>query len=435
MIAPAARSAGRETAHETGGGPQRRPVALITTISAAGFLLSLAQSLRGGTRSYNYDESVTVGFFVDAEALAGFTQQRVANNHPLFSVLEQVIWRLGAQTELAMRLLPAGCTAATVAAIAWWTGRRWGPSAAVAAALVLLTNPMFVSYGQQVRGYSLFVLAAAISTIALIEIESRPADDQVRYGGASYVIAAAVGLATHLYMLPVLAGHFLLVVTRQHFSLVWLRRWGVVGAVGAVAYMGAMPERRPGSFRPGLPWETTTELLGGTPASIAILGLASLAALWVHRRYWALVAAPVAFVGYIWLVAQPLDLYARFFVWIVPAVAVAAAWATARRPVALVLVAVAAASAWPIHPPAEQPIREAAAVLTSDQGDGLVACAVGSEALAAYTKAIPEFTSQRGCDVVAAIGSWHPAGFAEVVETSSAVEDIKGIAVYRIPPG
>ena len=378
-------------------------------IAVAAALVSFTQSMRGATRSYTYDESVTVGFFVDADPLAGFTSQRVANNHPLFSVLEQVIWNLGGQSEAAMRALPALFTAATVLAIVQWTARKWGVVASLAGSAVLLTNPLFIKYGQEARGYSLLVLAAAVSTLCLIELEQehRP---PTRWLEVAYVLAAAAGLATHLYMLPVLAGHGAYILARGALTLRWAKIWGVVALGGSLAYMGAFPERRSGQFDPAFPGEAVHDVLGGHLVAMIVLGTICAAGLVVHRQHFTLFAAPMLFVLAIWTVVQPRDLYPRFLVWAVPAIAVAAAWSVARSRLALLPVLVAAALTWPSAAPTDSGIRDAAQVLTSYQQDGESACAVGAEALWAYTRTIPSFHADRDCEIVARVGSWEPTG-------------------------
>ena len=401
--------------------------------AAVGFVISLRQSWAGARRGYSYDEGVTVGYFVDADWFTSFLEQRAANNHPLFSFAEQLVWRMGGHTEVAMRLLPATFTALTVALIGYWSARRWGTLGGIGAVLVLLSNPLFVSYGQQARGYSLLVLAGTLSTICLIEFERLAHDRFPRTLSFVYTASAAVGLATHLYMLPILAGHVAVVLHRRAMTLEWVRRWGFVAAAGSLTYMRTLPERRPGDFNAGLPWETAQEVLSATSASIVVLGLLSIGALWVHRAHWPLVAAPVSLVFFVWAVLQPLDLYARFFVWVVPGLAGAAAWAIAKRPIVVVAVAAMAVTAWPSAPPADSGIRESARILAAANEAGATTCAIGSQALAAYTADVREFEAELECDIVAAIGSWHPEGFFRMKHELLDTERVGDVTIYRRP--
>ncbi len=392
--------------------------------------VALAWYLMGSGRSYVYDESVTIGFFVDAGWLEPFTSQRVANNHPLFSFLSQLVWRAGGTTETWMRLLPAAFAAASVTTIAWWGTKRYGVRSGLIAALVLGANPLFVHYARLARGYSLLLLCALASSILLQRLVEDSGEAGRRSRELAYVTFAAAGLATHLYMLLVLAAHLGLVLARSQWSLRWVIRWVAVGALAALAYVGSLPERRPGEFRPRFPLETTFEVLGGTVISAIVFGAILAAAARAHRADLLSALLPAGLFVVIWTVLTPFDLYPRFFVIAVPAVAFAAAWAVGRAPAAALPVLVAAAVSLPVGTPADSGIRSTASVLTDVVSDGGVACAVGSEALTAYLRDIPEFTPELDCDVIAAVGSWEPAGLRDARQTLNIARHIGQVEIF-----
>lgn len=406
----------------------------VDFIAAAGALVTFALCLRGAGRSYSYDESVTVAFFVDRPLGTPFLEQRVANNHPFFSFLEQLVWQVGGTSEAAMRLLPALFAALTVGVLMWWTRRRWTTTASLAAGAVLLANPFFVEFGQSVRGYSLFVLAAVVSTIAAIDLLDREEHEEADRLALVYVVAAAIGLTTHLYMAIVLAGHGSLVLARGRLSLTWVRRWLLVGGAAALVFANAMPERRTGVFDASFPLDTAWGLFANDVVAAIALGAACVACLSANRRDLALVTGPLLVAGVIWAVLHPLDLYPRFFVFVVPAIAAATAWCVARRPRFLAPVAVAAALMLPTGAPVDHGLDEVAATLLAIEADGHLACAVGAEALSAYTFEVQPFHEDAECDVVALVGSWSPRGLDEATQMLTD-EAVVGTVTLHARPG
>lgn len=380
----------------------------LVCAAVASTLVTLVWNLRGATRSYSYDESVTVGLFVDADLLTPLTSQHIANNHPAFSFLEQLVWRLGGTTEAWMRVLPASFAALSVGVLVWWCSQRWGVLSGLTAGLVLGTSPLFVHFGQLARGYSLLVLCGLVATILVFELLTP--GPSTRACATLYVVIAAIGLATHLYMAIVLAGHVGIVISRRSLSPNWLIRWAGATALALMVYLPALPERRPGNFRPGFPLDTAYEVLGSTPASVAILGAVCVAAVWAHRQHFLVFSLPLALLAVIWVGLHPLDLYPRFFVIFVPAVAVACGWAVSKGRWLVLPLAVACVAMLELTAQTDSGIRPTAELVTSLASDGIAVCAVGREALVGYGPTVPEFSASRDCDVIAIIGSWEPNG-------------------------
>jgi hypothetical protein len=119
--------------------------------------------------------------------------------------------------------------------------------------------------------------------------------------------------------------------------------------------------------------------------------------------------ATLAPLAVVWGIVHPLDLGSRFLVWLVPVVAIAAAWAVAQRPVLVVVAAVAIGSmvvseipTWNSDP---IPSRQIAHIVEATRAAGRQPCAISysSDVLRGYTGVVPTVTTVgdlKGCDLV-----------------------------------
>jgi hypothetical protein len=405
-------------------------------VPATGLIAAIVIAGVAANTSYSYDESVTVGAFVRHDALTPFTQQRLHNNHPVFSFVEHLVWRTGADSEWAFRLLPTLFLAAATALVGSWVVKRWGTWPGVVAVSVMVTHPLTVTLARQVRGYSLMLLAATVATLLVLRLVREPHDSS--WATVGYVAAVAIGVGTHLYMCAVVLSHVGFVLSRRGLSWSWLLRWAAGGALGALAYVAISPTEIRRQFQPSFPVDAAWEVLGAAPLAVLVLGVCTAAVVIVHRRVWLMVLLPVIAVGSFWLVVQPRDIYPRFLVWAVPAIAVAAAWVVNRTRWALVpvLVAVAAMAvvSWPVDDPG---IRRAAELVDAARAQGYQVCTIGAEALWAYTSPGIEFIGAgQDCDVLVSIGSWRPAGYDEVraaLTHHAQMGDVLVAATHDIP--
>jgi len=129
--------------------------------------------------------------------------------------------------------------------------------------------------------------------------------------------------------------------------------------------------------------EVTQAVLGQTRPAVAILAVIVLVALFVQRRRLEFVSATVAviaFMLFVWVVVQPQFLVVRYWVWIIPGVALAAAFLVSRRPLVIVLVLVAVGS-MVFHERAtwntvEVPTSETAALVDAARAQGMRVCGV-----------------------------------------------------------
>jgi hypothetical protein len=315
--------------------------------------------LFGATRAYDIDDSLTIGVFVATPSISdAFTQAYVLNNHVFFSFLEHLVYTsTGSQSEPVMRMLPIVFAAVSVGVLASLLSRRWGVVAAVSGAVLMATNPTFADVGSQVRGYSLLMLCTIVSTALVIRA--------VRQGGAStgirlvYALVIAVGVATHLYMLVVVAIHGLLTLADRRVTRSWIVPWlgGIV--IGSAAYVRVWrPMRQTAdelgrNFRPVFPRDLGYALLGGSLLAVILVAILVLPPLWNARRDRLVQLGALAVllaVGGIWIIG-PFDLYPRFFLWLLPLTALGAAAAVGRRPLLVLLVGaivvVQLFSSWP----------------------------------------------------------------------------------------
>lgn len=381
--------------------------------------------LPGLGRSLDFDSAETVGLFIrSGPPWAAFQRQAVFNNHPLFSFLEQVVRVVTGRADAAtMRLLPIVFASLTVAVLTWFAARRHGLVAGLVAGTFLACNPTFVELSRSVRGYSLLTLCAVVSTV--IVAEDRPG--RSRWYDLAYVIVAGMGLATHLYMVPVVAAQFGAVVARRRLDDRWRVCLVGVVAVAVVAYAGmarAMVDANAAhdrAFQPGIPWRLATMATGGGWASVVIAPLVVVGAVLVLRSRGArgAVIALVVILAFLWLGLQSSALTARFFVWLVPAAGYLVAVAIGRIPVGVMLVMAWMALAVTLVAPGftSDPTnyRVAAALLRQVDASGARGCVVGVGVppMLGYLDAPRQFAvvtdpaELERCDVVVVAAWWH----------------------------
>lgn len=299
----------------------------------------------GSSRAFSYDGAASVKNFIATPSdFDAFRKHVVFNNHPLLSFLEHLVFdATGSRSEMVMRVLPVTFAAATVGLMLWLLCRPFGLRAAWAGTLLLAVNPVFVGNVREVRGYGLLTLCAVGSTALLV------ANPTARRRSA-YGLVVAAGAATHLYMLPVLFCHVVLIWRRGERLRDWSSAWACAVAVAVLVELPALGSvgARGHRFRPGFPLQLAYNLAGGNAAAAILTGVVLvLAGAACSRRpsvrgvVAAVGAAVAAVVAVLWLWA-PDDLYVRMFVWLVPAVALAGAFVAGIRRRGAVLVLAAA---------------------------------------------------------------------------------------------
>lgn len=389
---------------------------------------------RGAARAFGYDASVTVAHFVRTSSLLDpFRRHVTYNNHVAFSFVEHLVYTAtGSASEATMRVLPIVSGAACVGVLVGVLAARTGLWIALTAGALLATNPVFVAVSTDVRGYSLLCLCGVVSTVAMLSLLR----SESSWGSALYVGVVALGLATHLYMLFIVAGQVVFVVTRRKMSARWALWWLAGGLLGAGAYVAVasamLATNQHGAFQPGFPRVMISDLLGAAPAAVLLTGAGAAITLWNLRKRPETRALGVLFGGIVlalWLVVTP-PLYSRYFVWAVPAVAVAAAIGLSRvghRKFVTAGVALACLFAFAQSPVVnssdEIANRAAVSFIAAARSRGETVCGLGTstEALAAYARRIPAVYSRsefQGCDLLVALD---PVADTQLVTQAEAV--------------
>jgi hypothetical protein len=366
-----------------------------------GFLLpafvgvaTLALYLPGSGRALDYDSAQSVGSFIRTPSLLDpLRRQTQFNNHPAFSLAEHVVYTVtGSSDEAILRLLPIVFSALTTVAVVAAVQRYVGWLPATCAGLVVATNPAVLILGRAVRGYSLLVLCATVASIALWRLLQR--DGEERRWSIAYVVATAAGIATHLYMLPVVVGHMVVVAVRRPGVGRWGPRWLLAGGFGSVFYAAMIDEfiesRGAGGrpFQARFPLELAEVAVGSGLGALCISAVA-LAGAWVQlrdrRELLAAIGAVALVIAASWLLWRPGLLAPRFHVWAIPGVAALAAAAVARFRVAAIVVITGAilnaASVRDRYTADENALPELAAILDEAHAAGDRGCVVNRSIL------------------------------------------------------
>lgn len=289
-------------------------------------------------RGLEFDEIVTVRQVVQAPTWADvFRTAVVFNNHVPFSALSRLSGLLFGASEIVYRL-PALLLGLGALPVTWAMARRWhGPAVAGASAWLLAVAPLAVQYSASARGYTGLLLFGTLSCHLFLLTLERP----TRWRVTGNACALAVGTWFHLYGVFIAGG--------QALTLVWLL-WtrparvssdGCRGNLLALAAAGPliallyapiaprllleMARRGRGVFQPDFPLATALELSGGS----AIVLVVALWGLWRIARGGSPGAMLPVFtagtaIGGAWLL-NPLDLYTRFFMFLLPFAAIAVA--------------------------------------------------------------------------------------------------------------
>ncbi len=385
-------------------------------------LLTILAYLPGSGRALGFDSSQTVGSYVRTPSiLDAVRSQRLFNNHPAFSLIEHVIYTLsGSSEEWVLRVAPivfAGVAAAVVVAS---LRRHLGTLPAVCGGVFFATNPIVIQLSREVRGYSLLLLCGVVSSAALAHLLGSEDSAHRRAWSVLYVVAVAVGTATHLYMAPIVLGQVVVVAARRAIDSDWVLRWAAGAGLGASIYVAMVPDMvdalRVGerTFKPDFPRQLAEVMVGSGLAAVLVavpVVVGAISLLPRRRDLLAGGAAVLAAVAVTWLGTASVHLEARFHVWLVPGAAALAAVAVRRVPaLALLLLAGATLNAWSVvadgyvEDPNVQP--ELGLLLDHAAAEGDVGCVTSFSVLPilGYTRhfdVVLDAADLAGCDVVA----------------------------------
>ena len=393
-------------------------------------MVAAAVYLIGGRRVFGYDSAVTFANFIATpnvlDAFAVHTQQATiplaqiaGNDHVLVSLVGHVIYSLtGTRSEIVYRLLPALAAGGTVCVTTIALASRFGLLAGIPAGLYVATNPMFVENSRDLRGYSLATFCGLVATVMFF-------GPRTRWRLAAYGALLGLAIAAHAYAGLILVAHVLWVVARRSWPE--LRQlapaWGLAAAIAVAAngYILWVDVTQhgflPGMFDPGFPRDLVLYLLGARSLPAIGLWLSTFGlGLWALRRerlVWASVLLVVAAAGLLWLVIQPLYLYPRFFIFLIPGCAFVLAAAIKRwkvlAPVVVLGAVAAAVSQVPDYTTDPLALRQAAAVVAEADASGKHVCVIHSDeqVLGAYAPAgftvVTSADQLKSCDMVVVV--------------------------------
>ncbi len=341
-------------------------------------------------RPFDHDGATSVFFNIAdqpwSNAVGG---QVIYSNHPLNSLVGQVVWRSGGQSEVWLRMAPALAAAALIGLVFREGQRRWGAPVGTSAALILGLNPLFLSIARSVRGYSMMMLGLAVGSLLVIKIADRERRglEPDPWQPVVYSIAMGLGIGAHAYGGMVLLAHVGFLASSSIPLRPWLARIGGALLVGGALYaalLRAMLAGRGRRFNPGFPAELALTFGGGLIVVAALLWFGF--AYWLYsnrsdRRFLAVAAVLLSIFAILWLVMASVDLFPRFFLAVLPIFALGAAASLGRGGwIATSAVAVAMAlsfvSAYP-ELSSRNDSREAAELVDRVAAADGTACALG----------------------------------------------------------
>ena len=395
--------------------------------------LTTAVYLVGSGRAFSLDSAITFANFVATPSLREVFGGRTAiehsmrsqtgiNDHVLVSLLSHIIWMAtGSHSEWLYRVLPAVAAGIAVGLVCAFLVRRFGLLAGLTATVFMAADPLWVLNSRELRGYSLMVTFVLLATGLLLR--RRMTGLQV----IAYGALMALAIASHLMAGIVILIHltYVAVVQRQRV-LTLLPAWAGATAVGlafnflaiqnALEVLGGLSK---GQFQPDAPKEIVLFLLGAPyPLAVAFwIIMVGVGAITLRHTSWFRAEALmlVSLVAVLWLLVHPTWLFARFFLYLVPAAAylVAAAIRTRPRLAPLVLVGAAFAIAGqaPIYTSDEYAFRQAAGVIEDAHAAGKRACVFDGDStvILAYARdfTIVDTSAQLpACDLVV-ITAWN----------------------------
>ncbi|MFN3258735.1 MAG: glycosyltransferase family 39 protein [Ilumatobacter sp.] len=417
-------------------GERRRPGPIVAGAVAAAVMFGLGLVKIG--RSFGYDEGFTYAYFINGGSVRrALTTQIVFNNHPMFAATQSVAWKLGLTGETAQRLGPLLCGAVAVGVVVWYTARRAGIIGGAAAGVVVALNPFFFDNARQLRGYALATMCVVLAAVAL----QRSWTDHRRRWLVAQGVCMVVAVTTHSYsavtILMLAASSLALGHVRRAHLVTW-----VTSAVAALAIMSPLIDdiranaaARGSRFDESFPTDLLRALGGWERPAVAItFAAAGIGVFEIGRRSrrhaLALGAAGSvlgAVVLLLWLVIQPFDLYARFFISALPLLAVLAGVGVGRvvdgigrlagsgstrligqAAGAGVVVALVLVLAGPVRDllQTESPIRDAAGMVDRARAAGLEVCGRNTEPMLVYTAPMPLLSGLDGfgeCEVFVSV--------------------------------
>ena len=178
-----------------------------------------------GDKGLAYDEAATALMArASGPAILQFHWNAAFEHPPLWQLTMRTWSALFGQSEAMLRLLPALAGAAAVPLTWYWLRQLW--SRAVGLRLLVATlvavSPALVVYAQEARMYTVVVLLALLSLVALVELAQRPS----WASAAIFVVINWLMLGYHYYSLLLVGSEwlFFLVLTVRSAPMIGTTR-------------------------------------------------------------------------------------------------------------------------------------------------------------------------------------------------------------------
>lgn len=141
------------------------------------------------------------------ESVSMFTSLRLYDHPPLYFVLLKV-WSFISAEETSLRLFSVLMGMATLVYVVLWM-KQTSPAAALAAGLLCAVTPIMVRYSQEIRNYSVLLLATAASFYYASRLAAEPSKWRHAIG---LTIGLAAAVSSHLVGAMVVSTIFLYIV-------------------------------------------------------------------------------------------------------------------------------------------------------------------------------------------------------------------------------
>ena len=204
----------------------------LASLWPLGLLVVLAAALRFSTlglQSLWFDEAFTpVHVFSTSLATTLSHVARTENTPPLWYVLEWAVIRVAGDGAVALRFLSALAGVAMVP-VMWAVGQELaGRRAAILAAALTATNPLFVWYSQEARAYALFAFFVSLSMLCCLRAEREPTGRRM----AAFALSGSLALLSHYFAVFLVAPMALWLARRRERARV------AIPALVAIAIVG-----------------------------------------------------------------------------------------------------------------------------------------------------------------------------------------------------
>jgi 4-amino-4-deoxy-L-arabinose transferase-like glycosyltransferase len=201
----------------------------LASLWPLGLLVVLAAALRFSTlglQSLWFDEAFTPVHVFSSSLFTTLSHMaRTENTPPLWYVLEWAMIRVAGDGAVALRFLSALAGVAMVP-VMWAVGQELaGRRAAILAAALTATDPLFVWYSQEARAYALFAFFISLSMLCCLRAEREPTPRRM----AAFALSGSLALLSHYFAVFLVAPMALWLARRRERARV------AIPALAAVA--------------------------------------------------------------------------------------------------------------------------------------------------------------------------------------------------------